>query len=40
VIYRFADGKIAEGWALVDQAGMLRQLGFDPLAAAKAAVAQ
>lgn len=40
VIYRFADGKIVEGWALVDQAGMLRQLGFDPLAAAKAAVAK
>ena len=35
VIYRLADGKIAEGWALMDQAGMLRQLGFDPLAAAR-----
>jgi steroid delta-isomerase-like uncharacterized protein len=40
VIYRFADGKIAEGWALVDQAGMLRQLGFDPLVAARAAAAK
>jgi steroid delta-isomerase-like uncharacterized protein len=40
VIYRFADGKVVEGWALVDQAGMLRQLGFDPLAAAKAGVAK
>jgi steroid delta-isomerase-like uncharacterized protein len=40
VIYRFADGKIAEGWAVMDQAGMLRQLGFDPLAAAKAAAAK
>jgi steroid delta-isomerase-like uncharacterized protein len=40
VIYRFEDGKIAEGWALVDQVGMLRQLGFDPLAAAKAAAAK
>jgi steroid delta-isomerase-like uncharacterized protein len=39
VIYRFADGKIAEGWAVMDQVGMLRQLGFDPLAAAKAAAA-
>jgi steroid delta-isomerase-like uncharacterized protein len=40
VIYRFVDGKIAEGWALVDQAGMLRQLGFDPLVAARAAAAK
>jgi steroid delta-isomerase-like uncharacterized protein len=40
VIYRFADGKIAEGWAVMDQVGMLRQLGFDPLAAAKAAAAK
>jgi steroid delta-isomerase-like uncharacterized protein len=40
VIYRFADGKLAEEWALVDQAGMLRQLGFDPLAAARAAAAK
>jgi steroid delta-isomerase-like uncharacterized protein len=40
VIYRFAGGKIAEGWAVMDQAGMLRQLGFDPLAAAKAAAAK
>jgi hypothetical protein len=40
VIYRLAEGKIAEGWAVMDQAGMLRQLGFDPLAAAKAAAAK
>jgi steroid delta-isomerase-like uncharacterized protein len=40
VIYRLADGKIAEGWAVMDQAGMLRQLGFDPLAAARAAAAK
>jgi steroid delta-isomerase-like uncharacterized protein len=40
VIYRLAEGKIAEGWALVDQAGMLRQLGFDPVAVARAAVAK
>ena len=40
VIYRFADGKIAEGWAVMDQAGMLRQLGFDPLATAGVAAAK
>ena len=40
VIYRFVDGKIAEAWALVDQVGMLRQLGFDPLVAARAAAAK
>ena len=40
VIYRFADGKIAEGWAVMDQAGMLRQLGFDPLVAARSAAAK
>ena len=34
VIYRFKDGKIAEAWAHMDQIGMLRQLGLDPLAAA------
>jgi steroid delta-isomerase-like uncharacterized protein len=33
VIYRFKDGKIAEAWAHMDQVGMLRQLGLDPLAA-------
>ena len=26
VIYRLADGRIAEGWALIDQAGMLRRV--------------
>jgi steroid delta-isomerase-like uncharacterized protein len=40
VIYRFVDGKVAEGWALMDQVGMLRQLGFDPLVAARAAAAK
>jgi steroid delta-isomerase-like uncharacterized protein len=40
VIYRFTEGKIVEGWAVVDQVGMLRQLGFDPLAAAKAGIAK
>jgi steroid delta-isomerase-like uncharacterized protein len=40
VIYRLVEGKIAEGWALIDQAGMLRQLGFDPVAAARATVAK
>ncbi|HEY4048977.1 MAG TPA: ester cyclase [Acidobacteriaceae bacterium] len=34
VIYRFKDGKVAEAWALMDQVGMLRQLGRDPLPAA------
>jgi hypothetical protein len=29
-------GKIAEGWAQMDQLGMLRQIGIDPLASAKA----
>jgi steroid delta-isomerase-like uncharacterized protein len=32
VIYRMEDGKIAEGWAQMDQMGVLRQLGIDPLA--------
>ena len=31
VIYRFEDGMIAEVWAQMDQIGMLRQLGIDPL---------
>ena len=29
-IVRFADGKIAEHWAVIDQLGMLTQLGFIP----------
>jgi steroid delta-isomerase-like uncharacterized protein len=33
VIYRFEDEKIAEVWAQMDQVGMLRQLGIDPLPA-------
>jgi steroid delta-isomerase-like uncharacterized protein len=37
VIYRIDGGKIAEGWAQMDQVGMLRQLGIDPLASMKAA---
>jgi steroid delta-isomerase-like uncharacterized protein len=37
VIYRMEGGKIAEGWAQMDQVGMLRQLGIDPLASMKAA---
>jgi steroid delta-isomerase-like uncharacterized protein len=32
VIFRFDDGKIAEVWTQMDQIGMLRQLGVDPLA--------
>jgi steroid delta-isomerase-like uncharacterized protein len=39
VIYRLEGGKIAEGWAQMDQLGMLRQIGIDPLANAKAAPA-
>jgi predicted ester cyclase len=27
---RFADGKLAEHWAVIDQLGMLTQLGFIP----------
>lgn len=38
VIYRMEGGKIAEGWVQVDQVGMLRQLGIDPLANATAKV--
>lgn len=34
VIYRFKDGKVAEAWTQMDQVGMLRQLGRDPLPAA------
>lgn len=40
VIYRMKDGKIAEIWAQMDQVGMLRQLGIDPLATVKAAAAR
>ena len=36
VICRMEDGKIAEIWAQMDQVGMLRQLGIDPLASVKA----
>lgn len=32
VIFRFEGGKIAEVWTQMDQVGMLRQLGIDPLA--------
>jgi steroid delta-isomerase-like uncharacterized protein len=32
VIFRFEHGKIAEVWTQMDQIGMLRQLGVDPLA--------
>jgi steroid delta-isomerase-like uncharacterized protein len=39
VIYRLEDGKIVEIWAQVDQVGMLRQLGIDPLASVKVAAA-
>ena len=28
-VFRIADGKIVEGWALLDEAGLLRQLGLD-----------
>jgi steroid delta-isomerase-like uncharacterized protein len=37
VICRMEDGKIAEIWAQMDQVGMLRQLGIDPLAGVKTA---
>ena len=33
VIYRFEGGKVEEIWAQIDQVGMLRQLGIEPLAA-------
>jgi predicted ester cyclase len=33
VIFRFEQGKIAEVWTQMDQIGMLRQLGIDPLSA-------
>lgn len=29
-VSRFADGKLVEHWASIDQAGMLQQLGFMP----------
>ena len=35
VIYRMESGKIAEGWAQMDQLGVLRQIGIDPLATAQ-----
>ena len=35
VIYRMEGGRIAEGWAQMDQIGVLRQLGIDLLASAK-----
>lgn len=31
VIFRFEDDKIAEVWTQMDQMGMLRQLGIDPI---------
>jgi steroid delta-isomerase-like uncharacterized protein len=34
IIYRMEDGKIAEFWSQIDQAGMLRQLGALPPAPA------
>ena len=37
VICRMEKGKIAEVWAQMDQVGMLRQLGIDPLASVHAA---
>jgi steroid delta-isomerase-like uncharacterized protein len=37
VICRMENGKIAEIWAQMDQVGMLRQLGIDPLAGVKTA---
>jgi predicted ester cyclase len=37
VIYRLENGRIVEVWAQMDQMGMLRQLGIDPLATVKAA---
>ncbi len=30
VIFRIADGKIAEAWEVFDEAGMWRQLGVAP----------
>jgi steroid delta-isomerase-like uncharacterized protein len=35
VIYRMEGGKVAEGWAQMDQLGVLRQIGIDPLASVK-----
>ncbi|HEY6041472.1 MAG TPA: ester cyclase, partial [Anaerolineae bacterium] len=32
-ISRFKDGKIVEHWGIVDQAGMLQQLGVTPVLA-------
>lgn len=32
VIYRLEGGKIVEAWAQMDQLGVLRQIGVDPLA--------
>lgn len=39
VIYRMEGGKIAERWAQMDQLGVLRQIGLDPLANLKPATA-
>ena len=36
VIYRMEDGKIVEGWAQMDQLGVLKQIGANPLANATA----
>lgn len=33
VIYRFENGKIAEGWAQMDRLGVLQQIGAAPVAA-------
>jgi predicted ester cyclase len=33
VIFRIADGKIAEAWEVYDECGMWRQLGVDPIPA-------
>lgn len=35
VIYRFEDGKIAEGWAQMDRLGVLQQLGAAPAIATR-----
>jgi len=40
VIYRFEGGKIEEIWAQLDQVGMLRQLGIEPLTARQPAMNQ
>lgn len=40
VIYRFEDGKIAEGWAQMDRLGVLQQIGAAPAGAANRPGAQ